>query len=337
MHVNDIAAVLFAFCVFLVAPSRIAQASQDIGPLYSSETFSTPSETLSIQQKLDGLLAKSDSERDRALAIYRWVTTHFRHDAGSARRIGDPAKRSLESLFRAGAGSCAVFANVTHRLLEQAGLNVRTVYGLAKGGAATTYVNGKPANHVWNAIEIGGTWYLIDTTWGAGYVGRHGFQRQQNDLFFLVQPQRAVLSHFDPSDQFGYQAALGIDRHRFNRIDEDATYAAAIGFDTASILNAQAMGSRTNKLVRTFDTPANAFRVLEAPVLASLKQRTLRFRIESSSYEEVMVLQGKSWTPMRKQGVVHSIDIKPTRGELMIMARRVKEHDFEALLAYTVQ
>ena len=268
--------------------------------------------------------------------MYRWVINHFEHDARLARSIGDPGNHSLNSLFKAGGGSCALFANVLHRLLHEAGLEVKTIYGIAKGGASVAMRNGMPANHVWNLVKIGGVWHLMDATWGAGYVDRAGFHREPTDLFFMVPPQRAVLSHFDPADQDGIQAMLKVDQSKFGKITDDATYVAAVGFDAESILRFQA-NRHSNKLVETFNPVANAFRVIEAPLGSRLNTKPLRFRIESAIYEELMVLQGKRWTPMRKDGVSYSVDYRPSKGELLVMARRPKEHEFEALLGYSVK
>lgn len=250
--------------------------------------------------------------------------------------IGDPDKHSLDHLFQRGGGSCAVFANVMHRLLDEAGLEVKTIYGMVKGGGISSYINGMPANHVWNAVKIDGIWHLLDATWGAGYLGRDGFHREQSDLFFMVPPQRAVLSHYDPADQFGYQAKLRVDQEIFKRIGGDATYLAAIGFDANSILKMQT-GENRRKLVGTFNPLSASFRVIEAPLASRLQRRPVKFRIESPTYEELMVLQGKNWTPMRKSGNLHSIEFRPVDGELLVMARRAKEHEYEALLAYSVK
>lgn len=290
----------------------------------------------SVDQRRKALLAPAVNDRERAWLIYRWVTHHFKHDSRIAASIGDPEKHSLDQLFRKGGGSCAIFANVMHRLLDKAGLEVKTVYGMVKGAGASKYINGMPVNHVWNAVKIDGIWHLLDATWGAGYVGRDGFHREQSDLFFMVPPQRAVLSHYDPADQLGYQAKLGVDQAIFKRIADDATYLAAVGFDAKSILKLHA-GEHRSRLVDTFNPLSASFKVIEAPLAARLEKRPVKFRIESSTYDELMVLQGKTWTPMRKSGNVHSIEMWPANGELLVMARRAKEHEYEALLAYSVK
>ncbi len=289
-----------------------------------------------LESKLEALLSIASNDEEKAWLIYRWVTHHFKHDARLARQVGDPERHSLEALHRLGGGSCAVYANVTHRLMEMAGLQVKTIYGLVKGGPATAVRHGKAVNHVWNAVNINGVWKVVDSTWGAGFVGQQGFKSEHSDLFFLLSPERAVLSHYDQADELGYQRALAVNQTLFSKLPENALYAAAVGLDPKSILDA-ARRSSNFSLVLTFDLPPNALRVVSAPANGVLERRVQRFVIDSSLFEELMVVQGKSWVPLKKEGKVHSVSLVPKLGELLVMGRRPKQLEFEALLGYDVK
>ncbi|MEW6206628.1 MAG: transglutaminase domain-containing protein [Pseudomonadota bacterium] len=289
-----------------------------------------------LESKLEALLSIASNDEEKAWLIYRWVTHHFKHDARLARQVGDPERHSLEALHRLGGGSCAVYANVTHRLMEMAGLQVKTIYGLVKGGPATAVRHGKAVNHVWNAVKINGVWKVVDSTWGAGFVGQQGFKSEHSDLFFLLSPERAVLSHYDQADELGYQRALAVNQTLFSKLPENALYAAAVGLDPKSILDA-ARRSSNFSLVLTFDLPPNALRVVSAPANGVLERRVQRFVIDSSLFEELMVVQGKSWVPLKKEGKVHSVALVPKLGELLVMGRRPKQLEFEALLGYDVK
>lgn len=287
------------------------------------------------ETKLQALLSVASNDRERAWLIFRWVTSHFEHNARLGSKIGDPRKHSLEEHYRIAGGSCAVYADVVQRLMEHAGLQVKTIYGMAKGGPASGRRNSKAVNHVWNAVKVDGEWRVIDATWGAGYVDRNGFQRDQSDLFFLIPPEQAVLSHFDEADELGHQRRFGVNYKLFKKLPDDALYAASIGFDSNEILKIQRKPGKL-PLVLTFDQLPGSFKVLDAPVLGRLDRLPLRFHIQSAVYEELMVLQGKTWTALSKQGVIHSLIMKPERGELIVMGRRPKQQEFEAMLAYTV-
>lgn len=289
-----------------------------------------------LQNQLSALLSIASTDEEKAYLIYKWVTHHFRHDSTLARQVGNPDSHSLDHLHKLGGGSCAVYANVTHRLMQWAGVEVKTVYGLAKGGPATSRRNGKPVNHVWNAIRIGGVWRVVDTTWGAGYVGHQGFEREPTDMFFMVPAEKSVLSHFDESDELGFQKQLGVDRTLFSKLADDALYVAAIGFDPGTILESATQG-KYRPLVTTYDLEPHSLKVLKAPVQGVLSAQKQDFEIDTPIFEELMVVQGKRWTPLNKRGTTHSLVIKPLQGELIIMGRRPKQSEFEALLGYTVR
>ena len=289
-----------------------------------------------LESRLEALLSIASNDEEKAWLIYRWVTYHFKHDARLARQVGDPERHSLETLHRLGGGSCAVYANVTHRLMEMAGLQVKTIYGLVKGGPATAVRHGKPVNHVWNAVNINGIWRVVDSTWGAGFVGQHGFVSEHSDLFFLLPPEKAVLSHFDQADELGNQRALAVNQTLFSNLPDNAFYAAAVGLDPKLILDEVRRASALS-LVSVFDLPPNALRVVSVPVNGVLERVSQHFVIESTVFEELMVVQGKSWKPLRKEGKVHSVALVPKRGELLVMGRRPKQLEFEALMGYHVK
>lgn len=327
----------FALLVFLVPYAAGADKGvtryQQLNTHFQ-HTLASPNSQL--ESRLDSLLSIAATDEERAWLVYRWVTYHFKHDAGLANKIGDPSQHSLQKLHELGGGSCAVYANVTHRLMQMAGLEVKTIYGLVKGGPVTSHRNGKPVNHVWNAVKINGVWKVVDSTWGAGFVGRQGFQSLHSDLFFLLPPEKAMLSHYDGADELGYQRAFAVNQSLFAKLPDDALYAAAVGLDPKLIVDAARREPRFN-LVSTFDLPPDALRVMSAPVSGVLERREHRFVLESAIFEELMIVQGKSWRPLKKSGKVHSLILVPSQGELLVMGRRPKQHEFEALLGYRVK
>ena len=325
--------VLFTLVAFSSAPL----ASEQVRARYLEKQLSQvlSKKGLGVEERLRFILGVARSDHEKAWLIYQWVTRHFRHDTALASRIGDPSRHSLDDLYRKGGGSCAVYADVVYRLLSLAGLEAKTVYGTVKGSGGSSR-SGLSVNHVWNAVKINGEWRVIDATWGAGYVGPNGFQRDQNDLFFLMPAELSVLSHFDQSDTLGFRQELGVDASLFAKIPEDAIYAASIGFSALDILAFQRQYAGS-PLVKTFDQPIDRFRVVRAPVEGRLKRKLHRFEFESGGFEELMVLQGKTWTPMHKDGLRHAVALIPMKGELLVMGRRPKQHEYEALLEYTVK
>ena len=50
--------------------------------------------------------------------------------------------------------------------------------------------------HAWNAARINGAWYLIDTTWDAGFPKDGQFKKQYRTAYLFTPPTLFAVSHF---------------------------------------------------------------------------------------------------------------------------------------------
>lgn len=155
------------------------------------------------------------SDRDKAAALYYWVTHNIAYDVQHARKVmrqgGSNGKlytqEEIDKLYEARIqkawkkrrGVCENYARLYQRMAELAGLEAVMVTGHARGdylqpGSFTI-------GHAWNAVKIDGAWQLLDATWGAGNVGGDWqFNHRFEGGYFIPDPQRFVISHF-PNDQ----------------------------------------------------------------------------------------------------------------------------------------
>ena len=142
------------------------------------------------------LAAAGPSDRERARAIFQWVTSNVAYDvagySGSAY-----ADLSAESILRRRTAVCTGYAGLAGALGEAMGLEVEVVHGWSKGyGYQAGGPIGEAARHAWNAVRIDGEWALMDPTWGAGYIDEHGrFVRRAQDHYFLTDPAAFVFDH----------------------------------------------------------------------------------------------------------------------------------------------
>ncbi|HEX4917079.1 MAG TPA: transglutaminase domain-containing protein [Limnobacter sp.] len=289
------------------------------------------SDHLSLVNKL---VAPAKNDTEKAWLVYRWVTHNFRHDNRLAVRVGKPEQHALNDLIRLAGGSCEVYAHVTSELLRAAGLETKVVKGRAKSGFAPVGAQG--INHVWNLVNVDGQWWVMDPTWGAGYVASGRFHREPSDLFFLMSPELSTLSHYDPQDTLGAQLAQQLTSRQFSGLPDGAIYLAALGISPADIHAQFKMDSRAG-LVETFNQAAGDLRLRKVPISRRLPKTPQVFQIESSAFEELVLVQGRRWVPMSKTGRLYHIEFKPASGELLVMGRRPKQSEFEAILAYEVR
>jgi Transglutaminase-like superfamily len=158
----------------------------------------------SAERSLDALAAwlggpPAHSEADKAHAIYRWITARIAYDAG-AYFSGHfrNAQRTPEDVLQRRLAVCDGYAHLFVALARRVGLQAVVVNGHGKGfGYRTGQTLAGPANHAWNAVRLDGAWYLLDATWGAGWLDArtHAFQWRFEPLYFAMPPERFAQRH----------------------------------------------------------------------------------------------------------------------------------------------
>lgn len=157
------------------------------------------------------------TERDKVAALFQWVSSHISYKVSSRISV-TPAwrQRSLaeedtssvlkpldervaENVLAKREAVCDGYARLFKTLCTYAGIRAEVVTGYARG----TSNRGFRSNHTWNAVQIDSSWYLVDATWAAGYVGYFGdsFIRSYDSRYFLSDPQQFISDHY-PEDPF---------------------------------------------------------------------------------------------------------------------------------------
>lgn len=157
------------------------------------------------------------TERDKVAALFQWVTGHISYKVSSriavtpAWRLRSLAEedtssvlkpldeRVAENVLAKREAVCDGYARLFKTLCTYAGIKAEVVTGYARG----TSNRGFRSNHTWNAVQIDSSWYLVDATWAAGYVGYFGdsFIRSYDSRYFLSDPQQFISDHY-PEDPF---------------------------------------------------------------------------------------------------------------------------------------
>lgn len=109
-------------------------------------------------RELDSLVLSKKSVFEKALVAYEYIIKHADYDLNAARSSGSGAYAyayNVDGLILKSKGVCASYAKVFQ-------------YFMNKHGVYCTLVSGKTSRdrHAWNLINIGGSYYYIDTTWG---------------------------------------------------------------------------------------------------------------------------------------------------------------------------
>lgn len=159
------------------------------------------------EDSLAAVAAYLDQEQDpvqRVKAIYDFVATRITYDVPRYRayQMGQSFKASTQSaqeVLKQRRGVCAGYAHLMQELAKRLGVPMVYIAGESRslGGDLTG------AGHAWNAVQIQGKWYLLDATWGAGYLQGQRFVQSYRSAYFLTPPEVMGVTHFprDPTWQ----------------------------------------------------------------------------------------------------------------------------------------
>ena len=92
-----------------------------------------------------------------------------------------------------------------HLYYRKANIEAKTISGYAKSYGYTIGEDVRKSDrdqHAWNAVLVNGSWFLLDCTWGAGFVKRKDktYVRWPNDFYFFTDPDIFISDHFPMTD-----------------------------------------------------------------------------------------------------------------------------------------
>ncbi|CAF1009426.1 unnamed protein product [Rotaria sordida] len=156
----------------------------------------------SLQQLTDIIKAfsKERSIVDSHWIIFYWIVCNIQYDTG-AYISGKCNDQSPEKVFRKRKGISVGYANLYKYLCDQLQMSCQVISGYAKGYEFENRIDApNKTDHTWNAVEIDHHWYLIESTWGAGYLNEQSiFQHEPNSYYFFPHPNEMIYHHL-PDD-----------------------------------------------------------------------------------------------------------------------------------------
>lgn len=130
-----------------------------------------------IIHQAEDITSGMNDDREKAKAIYEFVSHHVTYDVEKAENdifnIDDSALTTLHS----GMGICQDYAFLATGLLRAIGIEAHFVEGYAG------------ERHAWVEAKIDGEWIEMDPTWGAGYIQNGEFHPDYNEAYFDPDPE----------------------------------------------------------------------------------------------------------------------------------------------------
>lgn len=199
-HVSKIHLLLITLTAILYPMDRV-QAQPMNWERIDTHALKTPNHVEnSVQTLANYLVEPAENEHEKVRAIFRWVTQNIAYDT-EGYFSGQYGDLSPDGVLKSRSAVCDGYAGLFDMLGKAAGLEVVKVIGYSKGYsyAVGDQLDGA-SNHAWNAVMIDNKWYLLDATWGAGYLGDNNkFVRKFQNHYFLTPPDEFIYDHL-PSD-----------------------------------------------------------------------------------------------------------------------------------------
>jgi hypothetical protein len=185
----------------VIAPNDFGSRMNYSYEKIDSHALNAPASAESTIESLAAyLIEPATNDREKARAIFRWIAENIDYNVDVFFGASSGSIRS-EDVLKSRRSVCYGYSDLFVSLARESGLEAAMIKGYGKGYG---YVPGQhfagPANHAWNAVRINGSWYLIDCSWGAGYVNGEGkYVRQFDDHYFMTPPSQFIFCHF-PED-----------------------------------------------------------------------------------------------------------------------------------------
>ena len=140
-----------------------------------------------------------EADEWKARAIYRWITDRIDYQIEIPPKADNDGYQapdgtrwsyfvSPQNTLKRRHAYCVSYALLYQALANQSRLKVLYIEGHAGFGNDV-------AEHAWNAVQIGDSWRMIDTTWGAGYFDGAMFKKRFDVQWCLSLPEEFTKSH----------------------------------------------------------------------------------------------------------------------------------------------
>ena len=87
-------------------------------------------------------------------------------------------------------------------MCDSLGLETEYVVGYSKGAGFNPGVIPKQSDHAWNAVKIGSSYYLVDSTWGSGTCSGDTYTASFNEFYFCTNPEAFIRTHLPEEKQW---------------------------------------------------------------------------------------------------------------------------------------
>jgi len=160
----------------------------------------------------------------RIKVIHDWICASIDYDVGMLKN-NFAYDQDVEHVLASKKAVCSGYSRLFQAMAKYAGFPCVVVSGYAKNIGGSRAID-KESSHAWNLVMIHGAWYIVDTTFDAGYIQKNQYVRRYSTDFLFIDPNASIQTHFpkrpefqllaSPIDAAGYLALPDIDGSFFS-------------------------------------------------------------------------------------------------------------------------
>ena len=159
-----------------------------------------------------------DNETDQVRALYYWVSNNILYDYNHDLLLSTVIESDLNDInygtklkenyaktcLKKNIGVCEGYSLIIKYTLDLLNIENKIIRGYAKTGIQDIENISDVKNHAWSAVKINNSWKLMDATWSTGLTETNRTNFCFNELYFLVEPESFILSHFPERKEFQF-------------------------------------------------------------------------------------------------------------------------------------
>ncbi len=188
--------------IMLITSPMYAQPLEDFSKIDAFARQTPAAEAISVEQLAGYLTQEAQTDLEKVRAFFVWISENVRYDVPlyfdkTATNQEKLKKQQPKHILKYQKAVCEGYTNLFDDLCKVADITSEKVAGFTRFPDGEINRNG----HTWNAVRIEGEWFLVDNTWGAGYVDpeKRRFYKEFQESYFLVKPETFISDHF-PND-----------------------------------------------------------------------------------------------------------------------------------------
>lgn len=189
-----------------IDPRARIQASPALAAAYR------PSTQEELRQITQVLLKGENDPYSKVKLIHDWICATIAYDAAML-KSGNAVNQDIQTVLASGKAVCSGYSRVFQAMADAAGIPCVTVSGYIKNQRGTRGLR-QDNSHAWNLVQILGRWYIIDTTFDAGYVKDWVFIKKYSTDNLFIDPARSIYSRF-PKESWQQLLALPLSGQEF--------------------------------------------------------------------------------------------------------------------------